>query len=65
MLTKKLQITCYNAKGKIEEQVEWDGIAFNKEGNMSIFPSRTFEKMLRVVDKGGAIFIERAWKVTS
>ena len=62
MLNKQIKISSYNEIGKLVEQEECDEVPFNKNGTMTVGFSKMFNRMLKKVEKGGAMFIERIWK---
>lgn len=61
MLHKVIKIVALNSKGNIEAEHELTDITFAKNDAMAVLPSRVIKDMLKEVDKGGAIFIEKVW----
>lgn len=61
MLSKVVRITALNDKGSIVSSHELTEIAFVKGDAMAVMPSRILKTLMKEVDKGGAIFIEKVW----
>lgn len=61
MLHRIVKITALNANGGIVAQQELAEITFRKRGGMTIVPSKVLQEMLKEIDKGGAVFIEKVW----
>lgn len=62
-LNQEIKITVYAPNGDVMEAFETKEIPFKKSGNMSLAFSQIFQKALGAVDTGGAIFIERIWRI--
>ena len=62
MLNKQIKISSFNEMGKLAEEYECEEVPFNKNGTMTLGHSKMFNRMLKKVEKGGAVFIERIWK---
>uniref|UniRef100_A0A6M3X6I2 Uncharacterized protein n=1 Tax=viral metagenome TaxID=1070528 RepID=A0A6M3X6I2_9ZZZZ len=62
-LKKKLRITAFDPKGRMQEVFETDNVEFRKDGTMTHSYSTIFHSVLDSVVEGGAIFIERFWGI--
>jgi len=63
MLTKKVRITAFDAKGERGTVRELTAIAFNKDGSMAMLPSKAFKEVMDFLDVGGVIIIEKVWEL--
>ena len=61
MFHKVIKIVAFNSKGTIVAQNELTDITFVKGDAMAVLPSRILKSMMKEVEKGGAIFIEKVW----
>ena len=61
MLSKVVVIKALDSQGAVVARRELTEIVFHKNETMAVLPSKVLKSMMAVVEKGGAIFIEKVW----